>query len=431
MKIYLDTVGCRLNQSEIESMARGFRAAGHEIVQAAEMAEMAVVNTCAVTNEAAADSRRKIRQMSRAGVNEVVATGCWATLQPKQALDLPNVLRVVTNDRKDHLVAEVLDLPQESFDLEPITRQPLPGLHRRTRAFIKVQDGCDNRCTFCVTTIARGEGHSRTVAEVLLDVRSALDGGAKEVVLTGVHLGSWGYDLNSSLKQLIKAILRDTDVPRLRLSSLEPWDLDASFFALWENKRLLPHLHLPLQSGCESTLRRMARKTTPRLFRELISAARETIPNVAITTDIIAGFPGETDAEFAESLAFVHEMDFAGGHVFTYSPRPGTGAAKMKGQVRHEVRKQRNHILQEALEESAKAYRRRFVGQVMSVLWESTSEVGEWGWQMEGLTENYLRVSAFAPSPRWNEIDPVRIETWEGDRIQGIITYGERPAGFE
>ena len=433
MKIYLDTVGCRLNQSEIESMARDFRAAGHEIVQAAEMADMAVVNTCAVTNEAAADSRRKIRQISRAGVNEVVATGCWATLQPKQALDLPNAarVRVVTNDRKDHLVAEVLDLPQESFDLEPIVRQPLPGLHRRTRAFIKVQDGCDNHCTFCVTTIARGEGRSRTVAEVLLDIRSALDGGAKEVVLTGVHLGSWGYDLNSSLKQLIKAILRDTDVPRLRLSSLEPWDLDASFFSLWENKRLLPHLHLPLQSGCESTLRRMARKTTPRSFRELVSAAREMIPNVAITTDIIAGFPGETGEEFAETLAFVREMDFAGGHVFTYSPRPGTGAAKMKGQVRHEVRKQRNHILQDALEESAKAYRRRFVGQTMSVLWESTSEVGEWGWQMEGLTENYLRVSAFAPSPRWNEIDPVRIETSEGDRIHAVITaYAERPAGF-
>ena len=431
MKIYLDTIGCRLNQSEIESMARGFRAAGHEIVQAAEMADMAVVNTCAVTNEAAADSRRKIRQMSRAGVNEIVATGCWATLQPKQVLDLPKVLRVVPNDRKDHLVAEVLDLPQEPFDLEPIARQPLPGLHRRTRAFIKVQDGCDNRCTFCVTTTARGEGRSRTVAEVLLDIRSALDGGAKEVVLTGVHLGSWGYDLNSSLKQLIKAILRDTDVPRLRLSSLEPWDLDSSFFSLWENKRLLPHMHLPLQSGCESTLRRMARKTTPRSFRELVTAARETIPNVAITTDIIAGFPGETDEEFAESLAFVYEMNFAGGHVFTYSPRPGTGAAKMKGQVRHEVRKQRNHILQDALEESAKAYRRRFVGQTMSVLWESTSEVGEWGWQMEGLTENYLRVSAFAPSPRWNEIDPVAIEMCEGDRIQGIITYGERPAGFE
>lgn len=208
MKIYLDTIGCRLNQSEIETMARQFRAAGHEIVVSAEMAEMAIVNTCAVTNEAAADSRGKIRQIARAGVKEVVATGCWATLQPAQAKELPNVLRVITNDRKDQLVADVLELSQESFDLEPIAREPLPGLHRRTRAFIKVQDGCDNHCTFCVTTVARGKARSRSVADVILDVQSALAGGTKEIVLTGVHLGSWGYDFKSRLKDLIKAILR-------------------------------------------------------------------------------------------------------------------------------------------------------------------------------------------------------------------------------
>ena len=422
MKIYLDTIGCRLNQSEIEGMARGFRAAGHEIVTSADAAELAVVNTCAVTNEAAADSRGKIRQIARAGVNEIVATGCWATLQPQQALDLPNVTKVVTNDRKDDLVADVLNIPGESFELEPIAREPLPGLHRRTRAFIKVQDGCDNHCTYCVTTIARGAGRSRPVAEVLLDIQSALAGGTKEIVLTGVHLGSWGYDFNLHLRDLIKAILRETDMPRLRLSSLEPWDLDADFFSLWEDKRLMPHLHLPLQSGSEATLKRMARRTTPQSFRELASAARVAIPEVAITTDIIAGFPGETDDEFAESLAFVRELNFAGGHVFSYSPRPGTGAAKMKGQVKPELRKKRNHILHDALEESANSYRQQFLGQTMSVLWESTSEMGEWGWQMEGLTVNYLRVNAFAPSPRWNEIDLVQIHVCDGSRVKGIIS---------
>jgi threonylcarbamoyladenosine tRNA methylthiotransferase MtaB len=422
MKIYLDTIGCRLNQSEIETMARQFRAAGHEIVTSVALAEMAVVNTCAVTNGAAADSRGKIRQIARAGVNEIIATGCWATLQPEQARNLPNVLRVVTNDEKDHLVADLLDLPQAAFELEPIAREPLPGLHRRTRAFIKVQDGCDNHCTFCITTVARGEGRSRPVADVLLDIQSALAGGTKEVVLTGVHLGSWGQDFGVHLRDLIKAILRETDVPRLRLSSLEPWDLDAEFFLLWEDQRLMPHLHLPLQSGCESTLRRMARKTTPQSFRELVSAARGVIPDVAITTDIIAGFPGETEAEFAETLDFVHKMRFAGGHVFTYSPRPATGAARMKGQVRPELRKKRNHILHDALEESAKLYRQKFIGQTLPVLWESTSEVGEWGWQMEGLTGNYLRVNAVAPSPRWNQIDWVKIDECEGHRTLGVIT---------
>jgi threonylcarbamoyladenosine tRNA methylthiotransferase MtaB len=260
------------------------------------------------------------------------------------------------------------------------------------------------------------------VADVILDIQSALNGGTKEIVLTGVHLGSWGYDFSSCLRDLIKAILRETDVPRMRLSSLEPWDLDADFFSLWSEKRLMPHLHLPLQSGCESTLRRMARKTTPRSFRDLVSAARDAIPAVAITTDIIAGFPGETEEEFVESLDFMREMNFAGGHVFTYSPRPGTGAAKMKGQVRPELRKKRNHILHDALEESAKSYRQKFVGQTLSVLWESTSEMGEWGWQMEGLTENYLRVNAFAPSPRWNEIDLVNLNEFDDSRILGVIT---------
>jgi threonylcarbamoyladenosine tRNA methylthiotransferase MtaB len=421
MKIYLDTIGCRLNQSEIETMARQFRAAGHEIVATADLADMAVVNTCAVTNDAVSVSRSKIRQIARAGVGKIVATGCWSTLQPQNAMDLPNVLRVVANDRKDHLVTDILDLQPEIFDLEPITREPLPGLHRRTRAFIKVQDGCDNQCTFCITTVARGERRSRTVADIILDIQSALDGGTKEIVLTGVHLGSWGYDFNSHLSELIQAVLCETDIPRLRLSSLEPWDLSSDFFSLWDNPRLMPHLHLPLQSGSGSTLKRMRRNTTPRSFRELVANAREAIHDVAITTDIIAGFPGETEDEFSESLDFVREMNFAGGHVFTYSPRPGTGAARMKGQVKPGLRKNRNHILHDVLEKSAKSYRERFVGRKMTALWESTSEMGEQGWKMEGLTGNYLRVQAFAPILRWNEMDDVLLNAIEGDKMKGVI----------
>ncbi len=420
MRIYLDTIGCRLNQAEIENMARQFRAAGHEIVASADQADLAVVNTCAVTSEAASDSRSKIRQIARAGVEEIVATGCWTTLQPEQARALPHVKRVVTNEHKDFLVAEVLDLPV--FDLEPLNREPLPGLHRRTRAFIKVQDGCDNHCTFCITTVARGAGRSRPLANVIADVRAALAGGTKEVVLTGVHLGSWGQDLGNHLRDLIRTILQETDIPRLRLSSLEPWDLDAEFFSLWENPRLMPHLHLPLQSGCTATLRRMARKTTPDSFRELVAAARRFIPDVAITTDIIAGFPGETEAEFAESLAFVREMNFAGGHVFTFSPRPGTGAARMKGQIPPEVRKERNRILREALQEAARAYQQHFIGRKLTVLWESVSEFGQWGWKMEGLSGNYLRVSAVSSSPRWNEIDEVRLLHAEENEIRGEIS---------
>jgi len=404
-------------------MARQFRAAGHEIVASADSADMAVMNTCAVTGDAASDSRRKIRQMAQAGAKEIVATGCWSTLQPKDAAALPNVKHVVLNDKKDFLVPDLLNLSTESFDVEPVNRIPLPGLHRRTRAFIKVQDGCDNHCTFCITTVARGAGRSRPLADVIQDIQFALDGGTKEIVLTGVHLGSWGQDFGNHLRDLIKSILHETDVPRLRLSSLEPWDLDADFFSLWEDSRLCRHLHLPLQSGCAATLKRMARKTTPASFRDLVAAARLIMPEVAITTDLIAGFPGETESEFAESLDFVREMNFAGGHPFPFSPRPGTAAMRLGGQVRPEVRKERSAKLREALEESAKIYRGKFIGQTLSVLWESSTQLSDAGWEMEGWSENYLRIKTTAPRPLWNEISSVKLNALERDVISSTLTF--------
>ncbi len=341
MKVYLDTIGCRLNQSEIEKMARKFRAAGHEIVATPAAADLVVVNTCAVTSAAASNSRQKIRQAAKAGDAEIVVTGCWATLEPDTALSMPGVTKVIANRRKNSLVSETLELPEQGFDLEPLARQPLPGIHQRTRGFIKVQEGCDNFCTFCLTRLLRGKSTSTPADEVLQDIRSALDGGTQEIVLTGVQLGAWGLDFDppSRLEGLVRKILTDTPTRRLRLSSLEPWNLDESFFSLWENPRLCRHLHLPLQSGSEATLKRMGRAITPAAYAALVGLARKISPEIAITTDIIAGFPGETDAEFAESLAFVKEMQFAAGHVFHYSPRPGTPAVRLPGQVAGPVRK--------------------------------------------------------------------------------------------
>jgi threonylcarbamoyladenosine tRNA methylthiotransferase MtaB len=423
MKVFLDTVGCRLNQSEIERMARQFRAAGHELVGAPDQAELAVVNTCTVTREAAADSRSRLRAANRAGVKQIVATGCWATIEPAKAAALPGVQHVVINARKELLVPEVLGLPADKFDLDPIAREPLPGLRMRTRAFIKVQDGCDNACTFCITTVARGGGRSRTIHAVLSEVRAALEGGTQEIVLTGVHLGSWGQEFEQPLhlRHLVETILKETDTPRLRLSSLEPWDLDADFFALWQDPRLCRHLHLPLQSGSRGVLKRMLRHTTPESFRDLVAAARQVMPQVAITTDVIAGFPGETEAEFAETLEFIREIDFAGGHVFTYSPRPGTPAARMKGQLPKQIRKARNAALRGAFAEMGAAYRRRFLGQALPVLWEASAQMNERGWLMQGLTDNYLRVTTTAPAPRWNRIDPVRLSGLSDGGLTGEI----------
>lgn len=423
MKIYLDTIGCRLNQAEIESMARQFREAGHEIVATATEADLAVINTCTVTSEAAADSRAAIRRASRLGADEVVVTGCWATLEPDQAAGLPGVRKIVPNIQKEKLAADLLGLPQEFFDLEPLARQPLPGLHARTRAFIKAQDGCDNACTFCITSVARGASRSHPLERILADVQSALDGGAKEIVMTGVQLGSWGLDFPTPqrLTDLISALLAQTSVPRLRLSSLEPWDLETDFFSLWQDGRLCRALHLPLQSGSEAVLKRMRRKTTPASFAALVQAARSIIPEVAITTDIIVGFPGETEAEFCESLEFIKSMDFAGGHIFTYSARPGTPAARMKAQVRHEIRRERNAILQAVFKETAWGYRQHFIGQELPVLWESTDQLSERGWQLEGLTDNTIRVKAVAPEPRWNRLDRVELIENEIDGMRGLI----------
>lgn len=423
MKIYLDMVGCRLNQAEIEQMARQFRAEGHQIAASAAEADLVVINTCSVTSAAAADSRQKIRQAARAGAAQIVPTGCWTSLAPAEALALPGVERIVSNEDKDHLVPDLLGLPRREFDLEPLARLSLPGLRQRTRAFIKVQDGCDNACTFCITTVARGASRSRPASAVLEDIQAALLGGAKEIVLTGVHLGSWGQDFSgpAHLRDLVSLILAETDAARLRLSSLEPWDLDEDFFVLWENPRLMPHLHLPLQSGSRSVLKRMLRKTSPGSFQALVAAARAACPRIAITTDVIAGFPGETDEEFSETLAFVNGIQFAGGHVFTYSARPATPAARMKNHLPREVRKSRNAILRAAFAQSGLAYREKFIGQSLAVLWESARELTEAGWRMEGLSDNYIRVTAIAPEARWNQIDPVWLTGLAGEGLAGKL----------
>ena len=423
MNIYLDTIGCRLNQSEIELFARQFRAAGHTLVDSPIHADLVVVNTCTVTAQAASDSRQKIRQAAHLGATKIVVTGCWATIEPEAAATLPGVSQVVSNLAKDTLVPDLLHLPILDGTLESIHRQPLPGAHQRTRAFIKVQDGCDNHCTYCITCLARGPSRSRPIQAVCQDIRAALAGGSREIVLTGVHLGAWGADLHpaAQLSDLIQAVLDETDPPRLRLSSLEPWDLHAQFFSLWQDARLCRHLHLPLQSGSSATLHRMARKITPQAYAELVQTARAAIPGLAITTDLIVGFPGETEAEFAASYAFVQAMEFAGGHVFTYSARPGTAAARMSGQVPHALRKQRNRQMQRLFAQAAQATQAQWIGSRLPVLWERAQPDGDNTWLLSGLTDTYCRVTAQSDANLWNQISLVALTAQIDGGMQGII----------
>lgn len=423
MKVHLRTLGCRLNQSEIDSMARQFRQQGYDIVEDAATAEWVIVNTCTVTQDATRSSRQLVRELNRENPEaKIVATGCYTQISPDEIKVLPGVERLVDNLNKDKLVESITGQPAEPFDLEPLDRESKRGAYGRTRAFVKVQDGCDNACTFCVTTIARGAGRSRSSDEVVNEIRYLHGQGYQEAVLTGVHLGSYGHDLGdqNGLYHLVKTILTETDMPRLRLSSLEPWDLSTDFFDLWQNPRLCRHQHLPLQSGCDTTLKRMLRRTNQQQFRALVKAARERIPGLKLTTDIIVGFPGETDEEFAISQAFIEEMNFAGMHIFRYSPRPGTAAARMRGHVAEPVKKARCAQLIAQAEQAETRFARQFVGQTSSVLWEHIAGAREDGFINVGYTDNYIRVRCVHPRALTDHITPARMMHYENDAMNVV-----------
>ncbi len=419
MKVFFDTIGCRLNQAEIERYAAQFAALGHELVPDAGSADLAVINTCSVTAAAASDSRGKIRSAVAAGA-KVIVTGCWSTMEPEIAAEMEGVSRVIPNAEKDQLSETVLGVEKEAFDEEPLKRVILPGIHARTRAFIKIQDGCDNHCTFCVTHLVRGRSRSVSKERVLRDVQAAIRSGGNEIVLTGVNLGAWGLDSDPAeeLADLIEFLLKETDIPRIRLSSLESWNLSDRFLHLWENRRMCAHFHLPLQSGSDSVLKRMARRTTLKEFRSLVETALSINPDFAITTDVIAGFPGETDEEFAETLAFIESLRFAGGHVFPYSPRPGTAAARMKDQIPKTVQKQRAKQLRDLFAVKTDSFENSFIGSVQQVLWESSQAVEGGLWESHGLSGNYLTVKCLFPAPVRNRIDTVRLTA----RQDGVLT---------
>ena len=420
MKIFLDSVGCRLNQSEIETMARQLVAAGHEVVGSSAEADHIILNTCAVTKEATRETRKKVRRFARGNdAVEISVTGCHATLSPDSIAALPNVREVVVNADKASLVQRIdprasIDLPM--FEQEPIVREA--GGFGNTRAFIKVQDGCKNKCTFCITTVARGEGVSRHIADVVTEIQMLAGAGYQEAVLTGVHLGSYGHDFGNmaGLRDLVRMILEHTDIPRLRLSSLEPWEIAPDFFELWQNPRLLPHLHLPLQAGSDRTLRKMARKTSQKAFSGLVREARAAIPNLNVTTDVICGFPGETEADFEESLGFVEAVGFGRLHVFTYSAREGTAAAKMPGQLAKVTKKERTRRMIALSEKMALAFNQQQVGQQTNVLWEAVAGADENGMRWQGYTDNYVRALGYGEK-LLNVVERVEVEGGSADFV--------------
>jgi threonylcarbamoyladenosine tRNA methylthiotransferase MtaB len=424
MNVFLDSIGCRLNQSEIERMALQLRQAGHTLVADPEASDLVLINTCSVTTAAAADSRGKIRSAHRKNNEaQIVLTGCWSDVEPENAASLPGVTKVVPNKNKDTLVPDMLGLPHETFRRITIPRQPIPGARKRTRAFVKVQDGCNNHCTFCLATVARGAGLSQPIECIVAEIKSAIAGGVKEVVLTGAQLSAYGRDLadDIDLAYLLKTILKETDIPRIRLSSMEPWELPQEFFSVMQDSRICRQLHLPLQSGCGRTLRRMGRPYQPEEYAHIIADARETIPGLAITTDIIVGFPGETDDEFMESLEFINAMAFTKAHVFIYSPRPKTAASHLPNHVSFQIARKRSKKIRQLAEDSAHAFRSKFVGEVLTVLWETATEQSSRNWIVSGLTDNYIRVYANSDKRLQNILTDVRLTDVEYEAMRGQI----------
>lgn len=419
MRVFFTNLGCKLNQAEIERLARDFRAAGHRVVSSLAEAELHVVNSCTVTHTAARGSRKAAGRGRRKGLRTVL-TGCHASepgVDPETAAERFGVDLVVPNPQKDRLLecvhAAFPDAIPSPFDGgQDVPYAPLPFGH--TRALLKIEDGCNMRCAFCIIPQTRGRQRSRPPAEILAEARALVAAGHREIVVTGVQISAYRWE-GQGLFELTGRLLRESGAPRLRLTSIAPWDLDERLLSLWESRSLCRHLHLSLQSGSTATLRRMRRPYSAESYARLLERVRKAIPGVAVTTDVIAGFPGESEGEFEESLAFTAAAGFARVHAFPFSPRPGTEAAGLPDPVPPETLHDRMRRMLEVATRAEESFRRAALGRRETVLWEKPQEgMGR------GLTDNYLRVYSPAGAALRNRFSEVELVALADDGIAGI-----------
>ncbi len=405
------TLGCKLNLADSEEIANGLRGAGFDVVDRVCEADAYVINTCSVTHVADAKSRKLIRSVRRLSPSaKVTVTGCFPQSAGFEAVEeLGADLVVGTRDRdKRELVTYLAGSHSPSTrNSETVPRNS----HLTTRAFVKAQEGCNDVCAFCIVPRTRGREESRSIEAVAAEVDRAVEAGAREVVITGTQLGAWGRDLDPPLRphHLISGILERTEALRLRFSSLQPQDITPELLALWSDPRLMPHFHLALQSGSETTLAAMRRRYTARDFLDAASRIRAAVPGAAVTTDVIAGFPGETEAHFQETLDLCREVGFARIHCFPYSQRSRTAAARMTGQLTPEVKKDRMARLLSLGDELSRAFNAEQVGTVRPVLWE-TQKDGIWF----GHTDNYVVIYT-SGTGLLNRVTPVLLgEVYDG-----------------
>jgi threonylcarbamoyladenosine tRNA methylthiotransferase MtaB len=412
-RVLIVTLGCKANQYDSEVMARALRQAGYRLAARGERADLALVNTCTVTQVADAKGRKLIRRIAadNPGV-QIVVTGCYAHLAGDEITRLPGVAAVVPNDQKP----TIPDLVRRLLPLRAAAaHQAAPP---RARALLKIQDGCDHYCTYCAVPFARGPMASRPMADVLDEMRRLAAEGVKEIVLTGIRLGAYGRDLDGDDLASVLRAARDVPVARLRLSSIEPWDVTPDLIAaMAEVPSACPHLHLPLQSGDDGVLSAMGRPHAADDFRRLVGEVRAAIPDVALTTDVMVGFPGEREEAFQRTCALAQEIGLSRLHVFKYSRRPGTRAAGMGAQIAEPVKRARSDHLIAIGERLFRAFAERFRGRDVEVLFESCDKKTG---LCDGLTPHYLRVVARGSGVA-GRICRVRVESVEADHVTGRL----------
>ncbi len=442
LKVAFHTLGCKVNYFESEALKGKFRREGFEIVDFSEEADAYVINTCTVTNMAAGKSRQMIRRAKRRNPDAVIAVvGCYPQVEPEKVASLPEVDLALGTDNRLRLP----DLIKRKIYGEDVTsgidpygkkasfeRMPWVPEQGRTRAFLKIQDGCNQYCSYCIIPFARGPLRSLSPEKGLAYLHEIKDHGYKEVVLTGIHLGLYGVDLDppANLSSFLQKAVLVPGIERIRLSSIEPSDFDDQLLTvLKENQKICRHLHIPLQSGDDLILKRMGRPYDTAFFAGLLEKLHHSLPDLAVSTDIIVGFPGEEEEHFQRSYNFVQEFAFSRLHVFKYSPRRGTRAAEMKNQVPNRVKEERSRKMIALGEQLSQNYQEKFVGRVLPVLLETVvdkpgkeNQVSEEGIVhcLEGLTTNYLHVRLPGPLHWRGSIQNAYLEKNCRGYLQGI-----------
>lgn len=390
MKVGIYTLGCKVNTYESEFMMSLFKNRGYEIEDFDKECDIYVINTCTVTNNSDKKDRKIINQVKN---KDAVIVVCGCFVESAKDYDFENVDVVIGNYNKSQvvdLVEEHLKTKKQIVSKENIMRVPFEDMEinhveTRTRAFVKIQDGCENYCAYCIIPFVRGRCRSKNKETVIKEITNLVNNGYKEIVLTGIHTGNYGVDLGIKFSDLLEEILAIKGLKRLRISSIEITELDEKFLKLLENPILCDHLHIPLQSGSENVLKLMNRKYTKEEFKNIIEKIRKVRPNISITTDVIVGFPQETEEDFNECLDFVKEINFSKVHTFPYSKRDGTKAARMSGHIDGITKKERTKRLLKLSEELEKDYYDKCTGKKESILIEKYEDGLSYGH-----TTNYL-----------------------------------------